>query len=51
MIQYFKYRAKLPKLFWEKEKLRVAYSTQIRAAKKDKKSASDIQSIEYQLAF
>ena len=51
MTEYCKYRAKLAKLFRQKERLRAAFAADIRKAQKDSKSREDIQSLEHQSYF
>jgi hypothetical protein len=51
MIEYLKYRAKLAKLFRQKEAIRNAYADDIRKAQKEGKSREDIQSLEYSSYF
>ena len=51
MIEYLKYRAKLAKLFRQKEAIRNAYADDIRKAQKEGKSREDIQSIEHSSYF
>jgi hypothetical protein len=53
MIEYFKnrYRAKLARLFRQREKLRAAFAEDIRKAQKDGKPSDDIKSLEYQSYF
>jgi hypothetical protein len=46
MSEYLKYRAKLAKLFSQKEAIRNSYADDIRKAQKAKKSQDDIKSLE-----
>lgn len=51
MNEYLKYRAKLAKLFSQKEAIRNAYADDIRKAQKEGKSRDDIQSLEHSSHF
>lgn len=51
MTEYYRYRAKLAKLFRQKESLRSAFTSDIRKAQKGCKSRKDIQSLEHQSCF
>jgi hypothetical protein len=51
MIESLRYRAKMTKLFRNKEALRAAFAQDIRKAQKEGKPLDDIQSIEHQSYF
>ena len=51
MIEYLKYRAKLTKLFRQKEAIRSAYADDIRKARKEGKPSDDIQFLEHSSYF
>jgi len=51
MIQYYRYRAKLAKLFRQKEALHVSYAEDIRKAHEEGKSGDAIRTIEHGLRF
>lgn len=51
MIEHLKYRAKLTKLFRQKERLRAAFTEDIRKARKAGKPTEDIQSLEDHSCF
>jgi hypothetical protein len=50
MIEYFKYRAKLIKLFCQKETVRSAFAEDIRKAQKEHRT-KDVESLEYESFF
>lgn len=51
MIEYLKYRAKLDKLFRQKEAVRSAFEQDIRKAQMQRQPREDMQSLKYQAYF